>query len=137
MAGQLRVTVTKDRLNRIMALGSRRAEQFIRTAAFDGERIAKQSMLDSPPGRRYSRGRTYHIASRPGHPPRPDTGNLRNGITTGSVAPLRWQIRVGAEYGLHLEFGTRRMAARPFMEPMARELQKSIPTLFNDFLRGI
>lgn len=65
-------------------------------------------------------GRTYgkHKASGPGEPPAPDTGNLKNSVWTGvDGEKLVGNVSVGAEYGAFLEFGTAKMAPRPFMRP--------------------
>lgn len=61
-----------------------------------------------------------HQASRPGEPPAPDTGRLRNSVRTIDTSNAkRIRVRVGTpvKYAPWLEFGTRYMAARPFMRP--------------------
>jgi phage gpG-like protein len=58
-------------------------------------------------------------ASRPGDPPAPDTGTLRNSITTEQVSPLVVRVGTNVIYAPPLEFGTVRMAPRPFMRPAA------------------
>lgn len=52
-----------------------------------------------------------------------DTGNLKNSIQAKQVAPLTWEVHVGAEYGAYVEYGTRRTAAQPFLTP-AVELRR-------------
>jgi len=56
--------------------------------------------------------------SKPGEPPRVQTGTLRRSITheLSKAVPV---ARVGTNvvYGKHLELGTRNMAPRPFMRP--------------------
>lgn len=52
--------------------------------------------------------------SAPGEPPAVDTGNLKGSVQSEEESALAWWVWVGADYGIHLEFGTRRMAARPF-----------------------
>ena len=61
-----------------------------------------------------------HVASRPGEYPNQDTAVLGNNIETalrfeadGPVA----EVSSNAPYSAALEFGTSRMAARPFMAP--------------------
>lgn len=61
-----------------------------------------------------------------GDPPGVDTGNLKNSI----VARKRgkdWLVLVGAEYGMALEYGTRRMGARPFVLPAVRAMVNDAP----------
>lgn len=60
-----------------------------------------------------------------GSPPGVDTGNLKNSV----VAVKRgkdWVVLVGAPYGVALEYGTRRMGARPFVRPAIRRVVKNI-----------
>ena len=72
--------------------------------------------------------RKQPMPSAPGEPPRIDTGELvdsikaelrqdRNGVT----------VRVGTNvaHGLHLELGTSKMAARPWLRPALRRLKRS------------
>ena len=87
-------------------------------------------------GRRYRNG---HVASAPGQPPAPDTGNLRrnwreqsfagvNGL--GQGVDIRMQITSDVPYAKFLEFGTRKMAARPFREKIRSKARPEIESLF-------
>lgn len=64
-------------------------------------------------------GYKVHRASAAGEAPAIDTGNLANSIQTRKTGQGSAVVEVGAEYGLPLELGTRKMAARPFMRPAA------------------
>lgn len=59
-----------------------------------------------------------HIVSDPGQPPNRDTGNLDKSIDV-RVNPSRKSVTVlaSAEYAAALEFGTSKIAARPFLRP--------------------
>ena len=46
-----------------------------------------------------------------------DTGATRNSIEAREAGQLAWTIGPTTEYAPHLEFGTSRMRARPFMIP--------------------
>lgn len=48
-----------------------------------------------------------------------DTGNLRQNILAVQVDPLHWRTGVtnNAAYAIYVEFGTRHMAAQPFLRP--------------------
>lgn len=59
----------------------------------------------------------YHVPSLPGEPPNEDTGTLRTNIETTQVAPLKVEVSSNAPYAAFLEFGTSRMAERPYMRP--------------------
>ncbi|WP_152051825.1 HK97-gp10 family putative phage morphogenesis protein [Tautonia marina] len=70
-------------------------------------------------GRVYRRRTVTHQASAPGEAPASDTGRLVNSINS-SVEGLDGVVVAGGglvKYARMLEFGTARMAARPFMFP--------------------
>lgn len=54
--------------------------------------------------------------SSPGSTPAVDTGYLKNNVMTEKV-PGGYAVASNADYSVHLEYGTRNMAARPFMLP--------------------
>jgi hypothetical protein len=68
-----------------------------------------------------------HVASLPGEPPNQDTGLLGNNIETVQVEPLLVEVSSNAPYSAPLEFGSSRMAARPFMAP-ARDVKREEAT---------
>jgi hypothetical protein len=70
-------------------------------------------------GRTYRKGNVTHQASAPGQYPASDTGRLATGVRMEMPQPGRIIGRVGTAvaYGPHLEFGTSRMAARPWLLP--------------------
>ena len=73
---------------------------------------------------RYSQGgKAYnHVAAKAGSAPNTDTGNLVKSINTQPLAPAKTMyVGVNADYGTWLEFGTRNMAARPFLTPAMNE----------------
>ena len=74
---------------------SKRASQVVRKTAFDMEAQAKKL---SPF----------------------DTGTLRNSIsTTIGLGGLTAEVGPTVNYGIYLEYGTRRMPAQPYMSPAA------------------
>lgn len=58
-----------------------------------------------------------HIPSKPGEPPNADTRLLDTSIHTVVVGPGRVNVESNAPYSAALEFGTSKMAERPFMRP--------------------
>jgi HK97 gp10 family phage protein len=69
-------------------------------------------------GNVYVRGSISHTASTAGNPPNSDTGNLVKNITIQKISGgYDVGSRKGAPYGVHLEFGTSKMAARPWLTP--------------------
>ena len=70
-----------------------------------------------------------HVPSAPGQPPNADTHRLDTQIETEAVGPLRVRVTSNAPYSAFLEFGTSRMAARPFMYPAAERERPFVTTL--------
>jgi phage gpG-like protein len=70
-------------------------------------------------GARYRRGGVVHQASAPGQYPASDTGRLASNVRFELPTPSNMTGRVGTNiaYGPYLEFGTSRMAARPWLLP--------------------
>jgi HK97 gp10 family phage protein len=58
-----------------------------------------------------------HVASKPGEPPHNDTSVLRNNIETSQPRPFVARVSSEAPYAADLEFGTSKMAERPYMRP--------------------
>jgi len=70
-----------------------------------------------------------HVPSAPGEPPNEDTGVLRTHIETAQVAPLKVEVSSNAPYAAALEFGTSKMAARPYMGPATERKKQSVVEL--------
>jgi HK97 gp10 family phage protein len=70
-----------------------------------------------------------HVRSSPGQPPNADTHLLDRSIETNLVEPLRAEVSANAPYAVALEFGTSRMAARPFMAPASANKRKEVVDL--------
>lgn len=99
--------------NRLRAKTSLRksATDIITRKALEVEDNAKRSMQG---------GGRPHQPSRPGQPPRVDTGLLRSSITHEVESDLfSVEARVGTnvKYGLFLEIGTEKMEPRPWLRP--------------------
>jgi HK97 gp10 family phage protein len=106
------------------------AERLIAKAALMVEgRILESIQRDPKTGRVYGK----HRASAPGEPPATDKGQLVRSITMsvedrdGEVVGL---IKASAPYAAHLEFGTSKMAARPYMQPGLESQRRKIQDMF-------
>lgn len=122
-------------LQRLRSAHVDKANNALKAAAIEGVTIVKMSMENSPPGNTtYRRGNKTHTASSPGNAPRVDMGTLVNSIKWENAGRLRYIVSDGVVYGVYLEFGTEKMAARPFMSPMLDELKKKIPIIFDNYL---
>ena len=94
-----------------------RVEQALDAIVADIETIAKVSMAEPKTGRIYRRGVTArHQASAPGQAPAIDYGILVNSWYVQRRSGRR-TFGFTAEYSAHLEFGTTRMAPRPYFLP--------------------
>lgn len=70
-----------------------------------------------------------HIPSLPGEPPNADTGKLDRSGHVEQTGPLRASSVFDAPYAVALEFGTSRMAERPFARPAAKKVRKQAGAL--------
>ena len=50
-----------------------------------------------------------------------DTGTLKSSIAVGSVTDTEAVLVASTDYAAYVEFGTRRMAARPYMRPAVED----------------
>jgi HK97 gp10 family phage protein len=76
-----------------------------------------------------------HTASAPGQPPMTDTGRLANSITFDRVGDLTATVGSALDYALHLEYGTSRMAARPFFRPAVERMRPIYIGKLEDIIR--
>jgi HK97 gp10 family phage protein len=75
-------------------------------------------------------GGKAHVPSKPGEPPNSDTGVLAAMIGTYHTAPVTAEVRSEAPYSAALEWGTSKMAARPFMRPARDKMAPKIRARF-------
>lgn len=70
-----------------------------------------------------------------------DTGTLRNSIMLDEATPERAILGPHVDYAEHVEFGTSRMAAQPYLRPAVdeheREIVDAIEAAVRDFVEGI
>lgn len=88
--------------------------------------VSEMKRLMSLPktGRSYRRGRFgIHVASAPGEAPAVDNGILTNSINSQMATPTEAIVSINAEYAAYLEYGTRFMRRRPFVEPAIEKVQ--------------
>lgn len=73
-----------------------------------------------------------HVPSAPGSAPNNDTGVLAGNIETVQAAPLRVEVTSNAPYAAALEFGTSKMAERPYMRPATAAKRKEVTALVRE-----
>lgn len=75
-----------------------------------------------------------HVPSRPGEAPNQDSGVLANNIETTQPEPFTVEVSSNAPYAAPLEFGTSRMAERPYMRPARDETKPEVIRLVTEAL---
>jgi len=111
----------KAQIRRLRILAGSTTEREIGAALFAaGEMIQVEAQRSITAGSVSGKG---HVPSAPGEPPNNDSGVLADHIETTKPAALRVRVSSNAGYSAALEFGTGKMAARPFMRP-ARDKMK-------------
>ncbi len=91
-----------------------------------GQNIQVEAQISITTGAVSGKG---HVPSKPGEPPNQDTGVLANNIETVQVAPLRVEVSSNAPYAAALEYGTSKMAARPYMIPAVAKCRAEVTAL--------
>lgn len=78
-----------------------------------------------------------HVPSAPGEPPNADTHALDRQIETEMVGPLKAVVASNDPKSKFLEFGTSRMAARPFLLPAGRRNEPQTARLVRDAVNRV
>lgn len=108
------VKLNKDKLRQLERESPGRAGKVIQKVAQDCETYIKTHMSSQSP-------------SPKGQPPGVDTGALVNSIIVEPQGRDTWILHDGVEYGVFLEYGTVKMAARPFFLPAIEYIVTTIP----------
>lgn len=116
------------RLRALPALSEREIGAALFTA---GEAIQVEAQRSITAGAVSGKG---HVPSSPGEPPNNNTGVLANNIETTQPAKLRVRVTSNAGYSAALEFGTGKMAARPFMRPARDKMKPEATRLVQEAL---
>ena len=135
-SGRLKISVddTVKKVNRETASRGMRAVNAIRNAELE-------VLSGKRSGRVYRKPHTksHYTASAPGEPPARRTGNLRlnwNGTvessSTGSGLRVTAVLESQERYSTYLENGTRRMAPRPFKQPISEKAMPEIERIYHE-----
>ncbi len=103
----------QTKLKNLEVLLSAEVREALTLSAFAVQAYAKKSIQKSPADSQTGR-------SKPGNPPKTDTGRLVNSIFVNieeTPRGLLATVGTNVEYGVHLEFGTKHVAARPWLAP--------------------
>lgn len=119
----------------------------IRQAAFRGVTIGTEMLrtegnrliTDGPKsGRIYRRRGVEHQASAPGEPPATDTGRLvQSARLELDPETLSGQVQWSTEYSAHLEYGTAKMAPRPYASVAVNNMRDEVTDAVIDQVRSV
>lgn len=112
------------KLDDLSAQGRARISQAVLVGA---DMIATEAALSITKGSISGKG---HVPSRPGEPPNADTRQLDRSIIAVKTGELEAQVQVNAPHASYQEFGTSRMAARPFLQPAVNKTKAEVIDLF-------
>jgi HK97 gp10 family phage protein len=130
------VTISAELRGLLSSLRTLDLEDAVGETALDAEAFAKRSFEQTPKaGRAYRRGKSVHVASAGGSFPAIDTGELSRATKAKRVSAGRWELRFGKTYSIYLEYGTRHMAARPFVRPTMDYAEERLDKAVRDALR--
>lgn len=126
-------------LQRLGAAGEEVVEDTITDLVLDTHQKAVDGIQRGPKtGRVYRRGNIAHQASAPGQYPASDTGRLASNVRFELPQGGNMVGRVGTniQYGAYLEFGTSRMAARPWLLPSFEKAKVGVTKELKSKLEG-
>lgn len=106
------------------------------TLADEGLVIMRNSALEVLSRETFGRRYRYGVASTPGATPNPQSGDLRRNWSpqksVGGNLRITLKITNRMFYAVYLENSTRKMAARPFKEPIKKVARPQILKLYSD-----
>lgn len=109
------VILTMNKLLELERESPGRSSEFVQKVANECVRIIGLNWNDQQP-------------APPGEPPGVDTGALKSSVVAEpGDDPWTQIVHDGVEYGVHLEYGTEKMAARPWMLPAVEQTAAMIP----------
>lgn len=106
----------KSHSDRLRKMAKQTAREVTRALYLVGQQVELEAERSITAG---SVSGKFHVPSLPGEPPNRDTGVLDSNIETTVVAqnPPTVHVTSHAPYSAALEWGTSKMAERPFMRP--------------------
>lgn len=125
--GKSRMIGAKAHVARLRKLSGEQMVRDVGKALFAaGEAIQVEAQISITSGAVSGKS---HTPSAPGEAPNNDSGLLANNIETTQVAPLVVEVSSNAPYAAALEFGTSKMAARPYMGSARDAKRKEVTQL--------
>lgn len=140
MTVNIRLTGSKEAMRAIAALGDEvreAASEAVRATAAELEGAVKLKIQQGPKtGRLYRGGNVVHQASAPGEAPANDTGTLMGSIYHEREADLTYTVGSRMVYAAYQEYGTSRMAARPFFRPAVEDIRPAFAARLEAIVAG-
>lgn len=130
-----KITGMDRHLGRVRGMTGQQAVRRIGAALFAGGSLIETDAAISITNGAIS-GRN-HVPSRPGEPPNADTHLLDRSIETALVEPLKVHVTANAPYAAALEFGTSKMAERPYMRPATEKNRGEVVDLVRDAINNL
>ncbi len=111
-----------DNTDKVIKSIEQSASKRMAKAVNEVRNVVLETLSGSRTGRRYKVPGTQRLytASAPGEPPAQATGGLRGSIKTtvsGEDKKIVGRVGTDLEYGKELEFGSRKVAPRPWLYP--------------------
>jgi hypothetical protein len=127
----VKITGSKEFSSRLSALGGPRATATIGRALFEaGQQIENEAAISMTRGRAEVQDKKKHVPSRPGEPPAVLYGDLRRSLETVQLGPATVEVSADDPKSVWLEYGTSRMAERPYMRPAVANTEAERQELF-------
>ena len=129
-------------LKQLEAIGDNAEEvtlQVVTDLVADTHALAVAGIEGGPKsGRVYRRGNVSHRASAPGQYPASDTGRLASSVKMVLPSPgkIEGQVGTNVTHGKYLEFGTSKMAARPWLLPSFKKAKIGVEAELRARLEG-
>ena len=102
-----------------------------------GQKVEVEAAISMTAGRSEVVDKKNHVPSKPGEPPAVLYGDLRRSLTTAHIAPLQVEVRADDEKAAWLEYGTSKMAARPYMRPARDKMLPAIERMIADAVKRV
>lgn len=127
------IEVVFNDLGKSAGLVRRAGRELVTKAVTDLEARLVANLSGQRSGRMYG----AHQASAPGEAPAWDTGNLASSVTTAVLSDESAEVRIGAEYAPALEYGSAKIAPRPWVTPTADAFARDLESLGAEIIQRV
>ena len=126
--GDLSDELLVDTINDVAMATQNEAVRGIQRGPASGRTYDTYFWTDAQGRLRKGEPRVPHTASAPGQFPMSDTGRLASNVESILATPANIRAKVGTNiiYGAYLEFGTSKMAARPWLQRSFRQAAEGV-----------